>query len=345
MDQSDITQRGFRVGLSNPADALTTCFATSYAGIIAFMTVANEGSFSKAAERLGIGRSAVCRSIQKLELQLNTRLFLRTTRAVHLTREGERFFNNCNLGVAYIVEAIDDMLELRQGPPRGLLRIRAGVGFGRKVVAPLVSRFSEIVPDISVELHLDDGPTNFASDQIDVAFRSGRIEDSSIVAKPLVPMQMMLCASRSYADKHGLPASIEELARHDCINLRSTGGRIFDWELKIDGHIRRHRPTARLTFNDAELVLNAVLDGCGIAQLPAYQISSHLARNELVAALSQHAPDDRGHYICYLSRQHLPRRIRVFVDFMTEQIRALDLNDLSRMGREDQESPIERLAA
>lgn len=345
MDQTDTSQRGFRVGLSNPADALSTCFATSYAGIIAFMTVANEGSFSRAAERLGIGRSAVCRSIQKLELQLSTRLFLRTTRAMHLTREGERFFNNCNEGVAYIVEAIDDMLELRQGPPRGLLRVSSSVGFGRKVVAPLVSRFSEIAPDISVELHLDDRPTNFASEQIDVAFRSGRIEDSSIVAKPLVPMQMVLCASHGYVDKHGLPASIEELARHDCINLRSTSGRISEWELRIDGQIRRYRPTARLTFNDAELVLNAVLDGCGIAQLPAYQVAGHLARNELVAALSQHAPDDRGHYICYLSRQHLPRRIRVFVDFMTERIRALDLNDLSGMDREIDEGPFERLAA
>lgn len=345
MVQSHISQRGFRAGLPNRVEALSTCFATSYTGIIAFMAVATEGSFTKAAERLGIGRSAVCRNVQKLETQLSTRLFLRTTRTTHLTREGERFFENCNHGVAHIVEAMNDMLELRQGPPRGLLRISSTVGFGRKVVAPLLPMFSKAYPDISVELLLDDGQTDFASRQIDVGFRDGHIEDSSVIAKRLIPMQMILCASRSYADKRRLPSTLEELSQHDCINLRSSCGRVFEWEFKADGHMRKYLPTARMTFNDADLVLKAVLDGCGIAQMPAYQVSDHVARNELVMALRTNVPDDRGHYICYLCRQHLPQRIRVFVDFMTEQIRALDLNYLTAFDPKDIGLSIERMAA
>jgi DNA-binding transcriptional LysR family regulator len=326
MDQSDISKRGFRVGLSNPGDALSACFATSYTGIIAFMAVATEGSFVRAGERLGIGRSAVCRNVQKLETQLSTRLFLRTTRSTQLTREGERFFENCNRGVTHIVEAMHDMLELRQGPPRGLLRISAPVDFGRKVVAPLLSRFAEVYPDIAVDLLLDDRPADFAADQIDVAFRNGRIEDSSIIAKQLTPMQMVLCASRSYAQRRGLPSTLEELSQHDCINFRYSGSRIAEWEFKVDGQIRRYLPASRLTFNDADLVLQAVLDGRGIAQMTGYQIREQLARNALVMALPRHMPDDRAHYICYLCRQHLPTRIRVFIDFMTERIRALNLN-------------------
>ncbi len=345
MDQLDISQRGFHVGLPNSADALSTCFATSYAGIIAFMAVATEGSFAKAGERLGIGRSAVCRSVQRLEMQLSTRLFLRTTRATHLTREGERFFENCNRGVTHIIEAMNDMLELRQGPPRGLLRINSTVAFGRKVVAPLLSKFSELYPDIAADLLLDERPVDFAAEQIDVAFRNGRIEDSSLIAKQLIPMQMVLCASRSYADKRGLPSTLEALREHDCINLRFSGGRVFEWEFKVDGHIRKYLPTARLTFNDAELVLKAVLDGRGIAQMPAYQVCDHIARNELVMALGRHVPDDRGHYICYPCRQHLPTRIRVFIDFMTEQIRALDLNYLTEFNPEDTETLTEKMAA
>ncbi|CAG9168157.1 hypothetical protein LMG23992_01037 [Cupriavidus laharis] len=93
--------------------------------------------------------------------------------------------------------------------------------------------------------------------------------------------------------------------------------------------MRKYQPTARLTFNDADLVLQAVLQGHGIAQMAGYQVSDHLAANELVMALARYAPDDRGHYLCYLSRQHLPTRIRVFIDFMTEQIRALDIQCLS----------------
>jgi DNA-binding transcriptional LysR family regulator len=323
MDQSDTSQRGFRVGSPNNADALSTCFATSYAGIIAFMAVATEGSFAKAGERLGVGRSAVCRNVQKLETQLSTRLFLRTTRSTNLTQEGERFFENCNQGVTHIVEAMNDMLDLRQGPPRGFLRVRSTVGFGRKVVAPLLFRFSEVYPDIAVDLLLDDRPADFAAEQIDVAFRDGCIEDSSIIAKQLIPMQTVLCASRAYAEERGLPSTLEDLGQHDCINLRFNG-RVFEWDFKVDGHMRKYLPTARLTFNDADLVLRAVLEGRGIAQMPGYQISDHIARNELVVALRRYVPDDRGHYICYLCRQNLPSRIRVFVDFMTEEIRALN---------------------
>lgn len=315
--------------MPNRADALSACFATSYSGILAFMAVATEGTFAKAAERLGIGRSAVCRNVQKLEMQLSTRLFIRTTRATHLTREGERFFENCDRGVTHIVEAMNDILDLRQGPPCGLLRISSTVDFGRKVVAPLLSGFARVYPDIAVELLLDERPADFAAEQIDVVFHSGCIEDSSIIAKRLIPMPMVLCASAAYADKRGLPSTMEELCRHDCINFRFPSGRVSEWEFKVDGHVRKYLPTARLTFNDAGLVLAAVLDGRGIAQLAGYQIRDHIARGELVMALPRQMPDGRGHYICYLCRQHLPRRIRVFIDFMTEQIRALDLNDLT----------------
>ncbi len=328
-DVTGMPQRGFRPGPPDRADGLSASFAASYAGIIAFMAVATEGSFSKAGERLGIGRSAVSRNVLKLETQLSTRLFLRTTRTTQLTREGERFFENCHQGVAHIVEAMNDMLELRLGPPSGLLRISATAGFGRKVVAPLLSKFSAAYPDISLDLVLDDRPTDFAAGNIDVAFRNGRIEDSSIVAKQLIPMQMAVCASPAYAARHGLPSTLEDLARHECINTRIAGARILEWEFKVEGHVRKVVPAARLTFNDPELVLAAVLDGLGIAQMAGYQACDRIARGELVIAMGRYAPDDRGHYICYLSRQHLPSRIRVFVDFMTEEIRALNLHCLA----------------
>ncbi|MFM0238325.1 LysR family transcriptional regulator [Paraburkholderia phytofirmans] len=334
MNQSDTSERCFRIGLPNRADALSTSIAASYVGIMAFMAVASEGSFAKAGERLGVGRSAVSRNVQKLETQLSTRLFLRTTRSTQLTREGQRFFENCHQGVSHLVEAMNDMLELREGPPRGLVRISSTVGFGRKVVGPLLEQFIKAYPDIAVDLLLDDRPMDFASEQIDVAFRSGRIEDSSIIAKQLIPMQMALCAAPSYVAAHGLPQTLDELCQHDCINFRLSSGRVFEWEFKVDGHVRKYLPTARLTLNDADLVLHAVLQGSGIAQMAGYQIRDHIAANELVVALARHVPDDGGHYICYLSRRHLPTRIRVFIDFMTEQIRALDLNCLSGFNAE-----------
>src|SRR5688500_10309616 len=112
-------------------DSLAYSFSTSYAGVVAFIAVATEGSFGRAADRLGVGRSAVSRSVQKLESQLGTRLFLRTTRSTTITREGELFYENCRPGVERILQAMEEMRDLRDGPPRGRLRIGASHGFGR----------------------------------------------------------------------------------------------------------------------------------------------------------------------------------------------------------------------
>ena len=306
-------------------DSLADSFAISYAGVTAFIAVASEGNFAKAGDRLGIGRSAVSRSVQKLEDQLGIRLFVRTTRSTSLTVEGKCFYEQCQPGVERIVQALDNMRELREGPPAGQLRVCSTVGFGRKVVAPLLCGFHEAYPNIAVDLLLDDHPVDFSTDRVDVSFREGRLEDSQIIAKRIIPMQMMLCASPAYAERYGMPASVDELVEHHCINLRLASGRMYEWEFKVEGEPRTFVPPAMLTFNDAELVLQSVLEGRGIAQLAGYQVVDHLRDGTLTACLPQHAPDDRGHYLCFLSRQHLPGRMRVFIDYMTENIRALDL--------------------
>lgn len=311
---------------SSLSDTLATNFATSYAAVVAFMTVVAEGSFSKAGDRLGIGRSAVSRGVQKLESHLGARLLSRTTRSLALTPEGEIFHARCHPGIAHISQAIEDLRDLRDGPPRGSLRICASVGFGRRVVAPLLRDFQLRYPNIELDLLLSDAPADFISDRIDISFRNGRMEDSQIVARQIVPMQMLLCASQDYAKSRGMPQALDDLAHHDCINFRLASGRMCEWEFKVQGESRKIAPTSRLTFNDAELVLQAVLEGEGIAQLEGYQVCELLREGRLVSFLPQYAPEDRGHFICYLSRKHLPSRIRVFIDHMTAAIRALQLH-------------------
>ena len=328
-----ISDRPLRQLPLGAADFLASNFVTSYAGVVAFLTVADEGSFSRASDRLGIGRSAVSRSVQKLEAQLDARLFHRTTRSTSLTAEGEMFYENCQPGVAQIVQALEDMRELRDGPPRGHLRIHSTFGFGRKVIAPLLQGFHVRYPDISLELLLDDRPADFTSDRIDVSFRDGKMEDCDIVARQLIPMQMVVCASPAYAQAHGLPRHIEDLAQHRCINFRTVAGRAREWEFKDDGYPRRCALSAEHTFNDLDLILQAVLHDLGIAQLPAYLVCDLVNEARLIACLAQYAPDDGGHYLCYLSRKQLPARIRVFVDHMTEQIRSLDLQCLTTLAR------------
>lgn len=305
---------------------LPSSFSASYAGVVAFITVATEGSFARAADRLGVGRSAVSRSVQKLEAQLGARLFSRTTRSTTLTSEGELFFDNCRPGVERILHALEEMRDLREGPPRGQLRIRASHGFGRKVLAPLMLEFRQQYPDVAIELMLDDRSDDLAMDRVDLAFRDGRLDDSQIIAKQIIPMQMLVCASPEYARTRGLPGSLEALSGHACINRRLSNGRLQPWEFRVQGRAQSLNPQGDIVINDDDLALRAVLDGQGLAQLPAYQVCDALRAGTLVACLGQFAPDDRGHYLCYLSRRQQPKRIRVFIDFITQRVRALDLD-------------------
>lgn len=306
-------------------DTLSAGFTTSYAAVMTFIAVAKEESFAKAGDRLGIGRSSVSRNIQKLEQQLGTKLFSRTTRSVGLTAEGEIFYESCKPGIDGILNAIERMRDLRGGPPRGLLRVSSTVGFGRKVIAPLLAQFRVLYPEVSIDLMLTDAHANFTSDGIDIAFRNGRVDDSQIIARRIIPMHMILCASPEYVLEKGLPAHVDDLAQHRAINFRFSSGRIYEWEFKVKGALVKHAPSAHLTFNDADLVLNAVLEGQGIAQVAGYQACDHIATGRLVSCMNQFAPDDRSHFLCYLSKQHMPSRMRLFIDFMLEQIRSLNL--------------------
>ncbi|WP_175811068.1 LysR family transcriptional regulator, partial [Burkholderia anthina] len=224
--------------------------------------VAAEGSFAKAGERLGIGRSAVSRNVQKLEAQLDARLLLRTTRCTQLTREGQLFYEHCRPGIEQIAQALDEMRELHSGPP------------------------------------------DFAAGRIDVAFRDGILEDSQLIARRLMPMRLLVCASPAYASRHGLPRELVELTAHRCIGLRGAAGSVEAWTFRVEGGVRRVVPEARHGFNDPELAMQAALDGEGLAQLPAYLACEALREGRLLACLGAFADEDRGHYLCYPSRKH-----------------------------------------
>jgi DNA-binding transcriptional LysR family regulator len=329
MDYSQRSGSTPRLLLPRDDDSVSTNFSTQYAGIMTFLTVASEGSFANASRRLGVGRSAVSRSIQRLEAHLKTRLFLRTTRTTKLTEDGERFFENCHRGVAHISDALEEMFDRQEGSPRGRIRISSSMAFGRRIVEPLVDKFIEMYPGVRIELLLEDRPTDFASDQIDVSFRMGRVKDSLIVAKSLQPMRMATVAAPSYVATHGLPETPESLADHKCVNYQLWDGRRFEWEFTVDGLTRRFQPKTDLMFNDTELVLRAALRGKGLAQLAGYLIRSHIDAKDLLVVLPEYAPEDRAYFLCYLSRQHMPSRVRKFIDFMTDEIRAINFNDFA----------------
>ena len=204
--------------LTPRADPLASSFATSYAGVVAFIAVVTEGSFARAADRLGIGRSAVSRSVQKLEDQLNVRLFLRTTRSTTLTREGDLFYANCHTGVDRIVQAVEEMRDLRQGPPRGHLRISAAVGFGRARVAPLRAGLRDLPRrHHRPAAERQAGRLHLGSRRHRVSRRPhGRRADHRQADHPHAAAAVRLARLQA---AHGLPASVEALADHEVHRL------------------------------------------------------------------------------------------------------------------------------
>ncbi|MDR0181994.1 LysR family transcriptional regulator [Lysobacter arvi] len=307
-------------------DLLGAGLSASYTGVIAFIAVASEKSFARAADRLGIGRSAVSRSVQKLESQLSTRLFLRNTRSTALTREGELFYDACRPGVDRILLALEEIQDLRDGPPRGQLRVGATRSFGRKVIAPLLGGFREMFPGVAIELVLEDAQFDLVYD-VDVAFCDGVMKDSRVIAKKIIPMPILVCAAPSYAGSHGLPASVDDLAMHVCIGDRLASGRLQHWNFCVDGKPLHFAPATTLIFNDPDLTLQAACEGQGLAQVPLYRAREVLREGALVTCLDSFAPDAGGHFICYLDRQQQPKRTRVFIDYMTAQIRSLDCSE------------------
>jgi len=204
---------------------------------------------------------------------------------------------------------------------QGHLRILASPGCGRRIVAPLLAGFHAQHRQLVVELLLREQPADFTKDRIDVSFGEQRLIRQGVLVQQLMAVPTIVCASSAYARTHGLPQHVDELDRHRCISFRTTAGYIQAWEFRVDGLAQRRRPTAQHTFNDLDMLVQAVSAGLGIAQLPAYLVSGLRAEGKLVTCLSQFAPEDGALYLSYQKQQDLPARIRAFAEYMTPLIK------------------------
>jgi len=190
---------------------------------------------------------------------------------------------------------------------------------------PMLPEFSRRYPGIVLDLSLDDRFADLVDDRIDVAIRNGRLEDRTIVARQLAPMQLIVCGSPRYFARHAKPATPDDLAQHRCINFRlASNGRVFNWEFEKDGTRFNQSVGGGLIVNDAEATCLAAQNGMGLAQIGSYQAVPHIIAGRLVPVLTEYIAQQRGHYICYLDRRYLPSRVRVFVDFACSKVRTKD---------------------
>jgi DNA-binding transcriptional LysR family regulator len=293
-------------------------------GILNFTRAAELGSFAAAARELDISAVAVSQNISRLEKNLGVRLFARSTRALELTAEGEAFLDQCKSPLAQLAAACKDISSDVLNAS-GKLRATVVSPLASLYLIPLLPKFFERYPDIQLELDLSEDSKSLIAKRFDVGIRVGVLNDAAFVARPLGPLRLLLCASPGYLAAHGTPAAVEDLAAHALLRLQATDQEqatpIFV-QTRDDGarSLQMLQLPGRFTCNDFRGLLQACVDGLGIAQLPLPMVLAALRAGQLKTVLPAHAPEGWQLFIHYPSRKQLPARVRVFVDFCVEHL-------------------------
>ncbi|WP_066722058.1 LysR family transcriptional regulator [Sphingomonas pituitosa] len=272
--------------------------------LAAFLAVARQKSFTRAAAQSGVTPSALSHAMRGLEERLGLRLLHRTTRSVNLTEAGERLFATLAPRLDEIEAEVAALSALRE-KPAGLVRISADEHSLKTLLWPRLAPILREFPDIRIDIDTDYRLTDIVAAGFDAGVRFGDIIAKDMVAVPIGPdARMLAVASPAYFERAGRPQSIEDLTAHACINLRlPTYGGLYAWEFEEEGRERKVRVDGPLTFSSVFPILRAALDGFGIACLPDAVVQPHLASGALEAVLTRFSPPFAGYHLYYPSRR------------------------------------------
>lgn len=286
--------------------------------VVAFARVAHHASFSRAAAELDVSPSALSQTVRALEHQLGVRLFNRTTRRVALTEHGQRFLQQVAPGLRQIDEAFRDMDFLRDRPA-GHLRINLPGVVAERMVAPHLPAFMARWPEVQVELFVEPALADLVAGGFDAGIRLGESLAREMVALPIGPMQRQaIVATPGYFRRHPAPAEPADLVHHECVRYRRSNGRLMPWEFTREGCDFEVEVGGRLIVNDSDLGLVLVRRGLGMAQVFEAQVEAELRGGMLVRVLEEWQQPFAGFHIYYPAREHLPPKLRVFIDYLRE---------------------------
>ena len=272
--------------------------------LVAFLNVAREKSFTRAAARMGVSQSALSQTMRGLEERLGLRLLTRTTRSVAPTEAGERLLQTIGPRIDDIYAELTGLSSLRE-KPAGTVRISADEHAATMVLWPVIERFLPNYPDITVEIVVDNGLIDIVAERLDAGVRSGDIVAKDMIAVPIGPdMRMVVVGSPSYFATAPKPKRPQDLTVHRCINLRlPTLGGLYAWEFEKGGQELRVRVEGQLVFNSIPLMLSAALAGFGLAYLAEDQVRPHLESGSIIQVLDDWCPSYTGYHLYYPSRR------------------------------------------
>jgi DNA-binding transcriptional LysR family regulator len=288
---------------------------TNLNDIAAFLTVARERSFTRAAAQLGVSQSALSQTVRGLEAKLGLRLLTRTTRSVAPTEAGERLLRAAGPRLDEIDAELAALSELR-ATPAGTVRITAHDHAIRAVLWPALEKLLPDYPDIKVEIAVESGLTDIVAERFDAGIRTGEMVAKDMVAVRIGPdMRSAVVGAPAYFAERGKPNAPEGLTAHSCINLRlPTHGGLYAWEFAKKGREVRVRVEGQLTFNESAPMLDAALAGFGLAYLPEDSVQAHLADGRLIRVLTDWCPPYPGYHLYYPSRRQPTPAFSLLVD-------------------------------
>jgi len=292
----------------------------SFSDLAFFNLLMKQGTLAATAQEMGITPPSVSKRLAALEARLGVRLLHRTTRRIALTPEGEVYLTEG----ARLLADMNDLERRVAGAaalPRGLLRVSATLGFGRRHIAPVLSKFARAYPEVEVQLHLTSLPVNLVEQGFDVSIRFGELPDTRLTARRLAANRRLLCAAPSYLRQADEPANPKELQQHRCIFLRESDETFGTWHLSRGSHQETVKVSGPLTSNDGECVLSWALDGRGILMRSEWHVAPYLRSGHLHAVLTDWTLPPADIYLVFPTKANLSAKTRAFVEFLYERFR------------------------
>ncbi|PUA20635.1 LysR family transcriptional regulator [Glaciimonas sp. PCH181] len=282
--------------------------------ISTFVEVVAKGSLSAAARAEGIAPAMIGRRLDALEERLGVKLLQRTTRKIALTNEGNAFLEDCQRILSDLEDAEAAVSE-RSAHASGHLLISAPAGFGRQHVAPLIPSFLAEHRDVTLTLNLNDRVVDVIGESIDVAIRIASLSDSTLIGTKLADNKRVVVASPAYIKRHGMPHTLEELAKHNCLAMSSDGSQ-RGWTFRLNGKVVTIKVAGNLFCNDGQVLHDWAINGKGLAWRSMWEVGTEIESGQLVTVLDEFSAPGNDIYAVFAQRRHLPLRIRAFVDFL-----------------------------
>ncbi|MGE5621913.1 MAG: LysR family transcriptional regulator [Bacillota bacterium] len=285
-----------------------------------FVAVVDAGSFTAAAEVCNLSPVMIGKHIRHLEQQLGARLLTRTTRRQSLTEIGRQYCERCRAILADIRDA-ESGAEAMRASPRGMLKVNAPVSFGTQRLAPAMAGYLARHPEVSLDLHLNDRVVDIVDEGYDAAIRIGALEDSSLIARPLQPYGMLICASPAYLKRAGVPRTPDELASHQCLDFAHWNKQVR-WKLAGAPGTQSEFPASRFRSNNGQALRMAALCGYGIVMQAEVLLEEDVAAGRLVPLLEQYLPPPRPMHLLYARDRQPTPKLATFIDFVLERFGA-----------------------